>query len=236
MNILFVSFSLVSNIAMIQDNSFIISYKLYDHGQKNIFSENELHILKDRILLCKKTLQNEQTDPVLQKEYENKHELQLRWNCIKRFLQLLDKFSTGGDINMRDGEGWTLLHHAYFYYDHDLVGLLIKYGADANIVVSPGVQLSEQNIPISPFMLAVARRDLQAVKLFLEHGAQINTQDKEGISVLMVAVLSNNEELVNMLLKYKPNIELKDHQGKTAIDYAKELSLKNIENILMQAL
>lgn len=57
-----------------------------------------------------------------------------------------------------------------------------------------------------------------AVKLLVEHGANIAAQDDDGSTALHKAVESKNQEVAHVLLKACPEIaNVKDNKGNVAI-------------------
>ncbi|MGB6064027.1 MAG: ankyrin repeat domain-containing protein [Desulfomonilaceae bacterium] len=62
-------------------------------------------------------------------------------------------------------------------------------------------------IPKGPVILAIQRGKTEAVKAFLEHGANANDHE-----VLMLAVRKGNPEVVRMLLDHGANVNFKVHE------------------------
>lgn len=68
----------------------------------------------------------------------------------------------------------------------------------------------------------------QAIKYLLSHGADINKQDKDGMTPLMHSLrnineLGGNVAIVGELLKHHPDLTLKNNSGNTARDVVKAL-------------
>lgn len=80
----------------------------------------------------------------------------------------------GANPNQRDKFGWTALHHAITPSDGadlDLIGILVKHGADVNI---------QDNRLRTPLHRAAQYGQLQAVLLLLKYGTDPNIKDCNG--------------------------------------------------------
>ncbi|ORX45422.1 hypothetical protein BCR36DRAFT_585736 [Piromyces finnis] len=76
--------------------------------------------------------------------------------------------------------------------------------------------------------------NIQAIKCLLDKGADINKQDKNGLTALMIAITSNRVEAIDLLLDHKPiNISIKNKHGLNAIMFAAKDSKYNIFTLLM---
>ena len=87
----------------------------------------------------------------------------------------------------------------------DVIGLLLEKGADASYHIFGG----------SPpaIVIAVNKGDLEAVKLFIRHGARANLKYSES-TVFEIACAKGDVEIVNFLLENHPNLI-----ANTLIDY-----------------
>jgi ankyrin repeat protein len=70
------------------------------------------------------------------------------------------------------------------------------------------------------------------VRVLLTHGADINAQDKSGLTALMEAVIANSEETVSVLLDQGAEKTIKNNDGQTALDIALKAGNKNILTLL----
>lgn len=68
----------------------------------------------------------------------------------------------------------------------------------------------------------------------LEIGADINTQDAEGRTVLMKAIAHKNEELTRLFLSHKANLDLQNSAGETALILAAKHGLLSIVTLLIE--
>lgn len=69
----------------------------------------------------------------------------------------------------------------------------------------------------------------------LQHGANPNLADKQGVTPLMVAVRSNFPDAVDWLLKYKAKIDQTNRKGETALVWAVQLNKPEMVRVLMRA-
>lgn len=58
------------------------------------------------------------------------------------------------------------------------------------------------------------------IESFLKNGADVNTKDGRGFSLLMCCSKNNDTHSVNTLLSYGVKVNNKDTKGFTALDYA----------------
>ncbi|WP_420535773.1 ankyrin repeat domain-containing protein [Brachyspira intermedia] len=63
-------------------------------------------------------------------------------------------------------------------------------------------------------------------KLLTDNGADINSQDNKGNTLLMYAATFKYKPLVDEILKLNPDVNIKNKEGKTASDIAKEYGYK----------
>ncbi|MFC4817548.1 MULTISPECIES: ankyrin repeat domain-containing protein [unclassified Flavobacterium] len=83
----------------------------------------------------------------------------------------------------------------------------------------------------SPLCAAIAKGDLEAVKTFLEYGADAN-EASNGITPLMYAVRYNRVEIIKLLLAKGAKKEVKDEKGFTAYKYAESSKSKEAMELL----
>jgi len=66
------------------------------------------------------------------------------------------------------------------------------------------------------------------VKLYIEHGANVNTQNKSGSSPLHLASKNGNVEVVSMLIAAGASLISKDKKGQMPYSYAKNEQIKQM--------
>ena len=78
-------------------------------------------------------------------------------------------------------------------------------------------------------MLASDKGNLEAVKLLLDKGAEVNAKNKDGKTALLVA---SNLEVVKLLLDKGADVNVKDKNGGTALREASWRSDNEMVNLL----
>lgn len=84
-------------------------------------------------------------------------------------------------------------------------------------------------------MHALVFDNLEAVKLLIEYGADINSYDYKYRTPLMYAVSNGNADIVKFLISKNAYINAKDYRNKTALDIAKSKGYDDIVIILENA-
>src|SRR5690606_12437976 len=72
-------------------------------------------------------------------------------------------------------------------------------------------------------VLKINNTPIEAIKLLIDNGANINLQNKNGKTALMIAVaniISHNLLIEKVKLLINANVNLQDENGKTALTYA----------------
>ena len=89
---------------------------------------------------------------------------------------------------------------------------------------------------------AANKGNIEVVKLLLKENADVNIQDKNGVTALMLASLNGHTHVVELLLKENADVNIKNKQGMTALNLASlkghthvvELLLKKNANVNIQ--
>ena len=115
-------------------------------------------------------------------------------------------------INALDSEKMAPLAYALKNDDLKMFKLLLKNGADPNVMILNKTSLLTYYVTNMKSRLIVE---------IIDSGCNINSQDKLGRTALMMAIQSTNFEAVKTLSKINIDDELTDFSGKTILDYAK---------------
>jgi cytohesin len=109
-------------------------------------------------------------------------------------------------IDCRDEHGWSPLHYAAAKGEPESCWTLLQQGADANIRTGKPVK----DGPLrkdwywdpgdTPLLLAAEKGQVEAVKILMEGGAQVDLANVTGWGVLHAAVVAESGMLVTLLL------------------------------------
>ncbi len=132
----------------------------------------------------------------------------------------------GADINAQNNEKSTALGYAVYestavFKERNMMNmvrfLLEQENIDLNIGNSHGK---------APAILACMHSRYQhnkaSLDLLVDHGADVNIQDKAGKSLLMYVAANRDLALVQRLLEKNVDVLAKDSRGKTVLDYSRD--------------
>lgn len=174
------------------------------------------------------------TGPDVEAFYDRK--IELDQPSAKDKIGLMDLFlNDGADINA-ESNGYTALHLAALTGQDHLVSALLERGAKAHGVnlsclnwgLSPenldkllhggaDIEASDSRWNKTPLSWASETGSAEAVRILLDHGAKVNTQDVQGISPLRYAANNARTETVRLLLNNGADPSLPDNFGKTPL-------------------
>ena len=104
----------------------------------------------------------------------------------------------------------------------DIVELLLKYGANPNVINSEG-----DSAFINTLMFKNEKISKKYIQLFLDYGADVNIQDSLFRTALMYSIRLNHKNIVKLLLENGANPNLKDIDGDNSFSY--NIDNNNIE-------
>lgn len=169
----------------------------------------------------------------------------------------------GADINAQNSNGATALMTAVYNNDISMVKMLMKYNPNVNIqdksknspflyagargyldilklIYKKADTRNVVNIYGGNALIPACEKGHLETVIFLLENTDINVNHINNLSwtaLLEVTILGNDnknyQEIVKVLLKHGADKNIKDNSGKTALDYAKERNLKNIERLLL---
>jgi ankyrin repeat protein len=118
------------------------------------------------------------------------------WDDLQTVKSLL---AAGANVKVANNfDGSTPLHEASTFGDTEMMGLLLKAGADANAVRGEGD---------TPLMVAARTGLPDAVKLLLDHGAKVDAREQTfGETPLMAAVAGNYSAATKVLIDHGADV------------------------------
>ena len=154
-------------------------------------------------------------------------------------------YHNGTDMNVRGDDNQTALFFATCYGDLEMVQVLLDYKADPNARdcrasnlmcdASGGTTFDVDRLlrePVvfsinsgrTPLIVAVLNRRIDIVRMLLEHGANVGSQDNAGSTALHMAALASkvrpgdkkSVDMIRMLLEHGADVGAKDFHGMTA--------------------
>ena len=135
---------------------------------------------------------------------------------------LLEK---GANINTKDSEGWTPLHHAARSGNEEIIKLLLERGANVNATNNNGT---------TALMSAAWRGYVEIIKLLFANGADVSAKDNFGETALMAAATEGKTNAINLLLEERADVNAKSNDGETAIEFAAWAGQANAVVLLLQ--
>ena len=134
------------------------------------------------------------------------HSASWRFPYIAEYL-----IAKGSDVNKKDLDGNTALHHATFCDSLKIIDLLCKNKADVN---------SQNKLGQTPLIRAIMRNRPEVVSALLGYKADLSLTDVNGKTALHYAAVEGNSEILDLLLKNKADIGAKDDKDHTPAFYA----------------
>lgn len=108
-----------------------------------------------------------------------------------------------------------------------IIRLLLMHGADPNIRDEKGATALHHTV--------MCPEAFDIIPLLLEKGADINAVDNMGHTALMSAVANDKPELVRLMLERGADPGIRNHEGQSALDWAQDLGIADIVDMLEAA-
>lgn len=131
-----------------------------------------------------------------------------RTECVRRLL------AHGANPKTQNYWDWTPLHDAGIRGHAEIVELLLNAGADS--------EARNSSAEGENTALIISSSEKECVRVFIDHGADLDGKNKKGWTCLMEASHDGSAEVVEMLLKAGASTSITDITGRTAMSLAKE--------------
>lgn len=148
---------------------------------------------------------------------------------------------SGADACTANAFGETAFHDAAAENDIEMLRNLLSRGCNPNTlsrmvpVRIAGGQRAWEITPtnaFTPLHIAAIRGHIVAAELLIEHGAEVNKQDRQGHTPLHSAVFEVQTEIASLLLSRGADLAIRDRKGKTALDLALEAGQEDLVSLI----
>jgi ankyrin repeat protein len=126
--------------------------------------------------------------------------------------EAIQTLSGDAEVKDIDGSGMTALMEASLRNRAMMVRLLLKNGADAEAV--------ENSLGCNALTFACLSGSFEAVRILLDHGGNVNAQDRFSRTALMAAAATGNIGAVLLLMANGADAHLESKFGTSAADLA----------------
>ena len=138
--------------------------------------------------------------------------------------ELLD--ADAGLARAWSSDGFTPLHLAAFFGHDEAVELLLRHGADVDVVAR------NRELQVAPLHSAAAGGHAKIVGILLEHGAAPNVRQGGGFTPLHSAAQNGDRESVEALLESGADPSLADDEGRTPGALARAAGHDELDELL----
>jgi ankyrin repeat protein len=118
-------------------------------------------------------------------------------------------------VNSYSADGFTPLHFACYFGSAEAARFLLENGAAVDAVATNPMRLM-------PLHSAASARNIDVVRLLLEHRAPVNARQHGGWVPLHAAAQNGDRAMAELLLGHDARPSMENDEGKTAAAVAKE--------------
>jgi ankyrin repeat protein len=134
-----------------------------------------------------------------------------------------------GDVSWVDFTGQTPFLRAALSGDTTLMRLLLKYGADPNLATPAGttalMAAAGVNWVVQQTYTESPQAVLDAVKMCVDLGADVNASNSMGLTPLLGAANRGSNNIIQYLVSKGARLDVKDREGRTPVRWAEGVFL-----------
>ena len=160
-------------------------------------------------------------DPAVKKDVLTKLSVEMiRISDQKRKVEMMQAaLEAGACPNMRNEDGYSILHIAVRSGNLEMVKLLLKYGANPN-----KMNKTTLHLPVDD---AVQLKIPEIVQLLIAYGTNMSHFDEHGNTFIHAIVATGQNELLKFILKWGISTQIVNAEGKTLLHVA--IESQNVE-------
>jgi ankyrin repeat protein len=137
-----------------------------------------------------------------------------------------------GDVSWVDMTGQTPFLRAALSGDKATMRFLLDHGADANIATLGGttalMAAAGVNWTVAQTYTVSKEAQLEAVKICLEKGADVNATNSMGLTAVMGSANRGSDDIIKFLFEHGARLDVKDAVGRTAVTWAEGVFLASV--------
>jgi ankyrin repeat protein len=137
-----------------------------------------------------------------------------------------------GDVSWVDMTGQTPFLRAALSGDTATMRFLLDHGADPSIATLGGttalMAAAGVNWTVAQTYTVSKEALLEAVKLCLEKGADVNATNSMGLTPVMGAANRGSDDIIKFLFEHGAKLDVKDAVGRTAVTWAEGVFLASV--------
>jgi len=156
----------------------------------------------------------------------------LSYAIMNNNIELINALiSRGATLDIVDSDSKSILFIPIKYHYNNILKILLEQ--DKNII---GISLTEikDREGFIPLHYAIVYKNIQAVKILLEYGSNVNITNNNGYNSLHLAISSKLEEVSKIILESNIDINTKINNGQNALHLACNHKMNSIANILIK--
>ena len=137
-------------------------------------------------------------------------------------------------VNAENESGLTLLGYAAHFGHPEAVKLLLEQGADVNALSHSKISFIPSNTALHAAI--AGERNLDVIRLLLEHGAKTDVFDSNGHTCLHTAAFhDDNEALIELLLAHGAQINARQEGKESPLELAIAQRNTRVEALLRRS-